>query len=66
MNEKPHFAWWIGHLFMGIVTGLAVYVLYKDKNPPAAKRHLIFSLVLTVVMTLVAWAAFGAILILDA
>ncbi len=36
--------WYIGHAFLGVITGLACYVLYKDKNPQMARRHLITSI----------------------
>lgn len=43
--EKPHVVWWAAHVFLGVISGLVVYVLYKDKNPAAARRHLIFSVI---------------------
>ena len=55
--EKPHPVWWLAHLFLGIISGLVVYVLYKDRNPGAARLHLIVSLVLMVVGTVVFLAA---------
>lgn len=55
-EEKPHSIWWIAHIFLGVISGLVVYVLYKDKNPKAAKRHLIFSI-------LIGFILFGVMLI---
>ena len=49
--EKPHPIWWLAHLFFGILSGLVVYVLYKDKNPAAARYHLIGSLVIMAAIT---------------
>lgn len=49
--EKPHPVWWLAHLFFGILSGLVVYVLYKDKNPAAARFHLIGSLVIMAAIT---------------
>ena len=44
--EKPHIVWWVAHIFLGVISGLVVYVLYKDKNPAAARKHLIFSVII--------------------
>ena len=40
----PSKLWWIGHIFFGIITGLICYILWKDENPKAAKKHLIHSI----------------------
>lgn len=58
--EKPHVVWWVAHVFLGVISGLVVYVLYKDKNPAAARRHLIFS----VIVWLIGAAASFAVTIL--
>ena len=44
--EKPHVAWWVAHVFLGVISRLVVYILYKDKNPAAARKHLIFSVII--------------------
>ena len=41
--------WYVGHLFFWVITGLVVYILYKDTNKEAARKHLIVSLVLGIV-----------------
>ena len=43
---NPSRLWYLGHLFFWVITGLVCYVLYKDKNPAAARRHLLVSIVL--------------------
>lgn len=45
--------WYVGHLFFWVITGLVVYILYKDTNKEAARKHLIVSLVLGVVAAIV-------------
>lgn len=37
---------------MGVITGLVVYLLYKEKNPAAARRHLIGSVVIMIAFSL--------------
>lgn len=38
-------AWWyVGHVFMWVVTGLICYVIYRDERPLRARRHLIVSI----------------------
>ena len=37
--EKPHIVWWVAHVFLGVISGLVVYILYKDKNPAVFSRH---------------------------
>lgn len=50
-KPNPHWIWWFGHIILGVVSGLVVYVLYKDKNYEAAKMHLIASIIIWVVGT---------------
>lgn len=50
--EKPHFIWWFAHIVLGIITGLVVYLLYKEKNPTTARRHLIGSVIIMIVFSL--------------
>lgn len=49
-TERPHVIWWLAHLILGVVSGLVVYVLYKDRNIEAARRHLIGSVVIMIVV----------------
>ena len=38
-------AWWyVGHVFLWIITGLICYVVYKDERPRQARHHLITSI----------------------
>ena len=48
--EKPHIVWWIAHLILGVISGFVVYVLYKDRNIEAARRHLIGSVAIMIVV----------------
>lgn len=48
-EEKPRVIWYVAHIFLGVISGLVVYVLYKDKNPAAAKHHLVFSVLIWVI-----------------
>ena len=52
--------WYVGHLFFWVITGLVVYILYKDTNREAARKHLIVSLVLGVVAAIVVIAVMVA------
>lgn len=49
--------WYVGHLFFWVITGLVVYILYKDTNQEAARKHLIVSLVLAIVACVVVLVA---------
>lgn len=42
--------WYAGYLFLGITAGLAFYVLYKESNQAIARRHLIMSIWLPIVV----------------
>ncbi len=37
--EKPHIVWWVAHVFLGVISGLVVYILCRDKNPAVFSRH---------------------------
>ena len=54
--------WYVGHLFFWLITGLVVYILYKDTNKEAARKHLIVSLVLGIVAAV---AIFGLMLAIE-
>lgn len=43
-NETPSKFWYILHIFFGILTGIACFLLWKDRNPQAARKHLIHSI----------------------
>lgn len=47
--EVPSKLWYLAHIFFSIITGLICYILWKDKNPKMAKKHLICSIPLTFV-----------------
>lgn len=48
--EGPSKIWWIAHVFLWVVSGLACYVLWKEKNLEAARKHLIHSLWIGIVV----------------
>ena len=50
MTGKPHYIWWLAHIILGVISGLVVYILYKDRNPEAARFHLVMSLVIMIVV----------------
>ena len=52
--EAPSRVWWIAHVFLWIVSGLACYVLWKDRNPVAARKHLVHSLWIGIVVPVIA------------
>ncbi|CAI9831118.1 MAG: hypothetical protein MPI95_02085 [Nitrosopumilus sp.] len=60
--EKPSALWYLGHLFLGIITGLICYLIWRERNNSAATRHLIASIVLTIVPALIVWGIYAAIL----
>jgi len=37
--ENPYIVWWVAHVFLGVIPGLVVYILYKDKNPAVFSHH---------------------------
>ena len=56
-KPTPHVIWWFAHIILGVISGLVVYVLYHNTNHEAARRHLIFSIIIMVVGTVVASVA---------
>lgn len=46
-QEGPSKWWYLGHIFFWVITGLICYLIYKDTNRPAAKKHLIHSIWVT-------------------
>lgn len=42
--------WWIGHVFLGLITGIICYIAWKDDNKKAAKKHLVWSLIIMIVV----------------
>lgn len=60
-TEAPSKLWYVGHVLFWVITGLVCYVLWKDKNPVVARRHLIHSIWIGMVLPV---AAFGASLLL--
>ena len=44
MEETPNKLWWLGHVVFWIITGLICYILWKDRNEQAARKHLIHSI----------------------
>ena len=57
--------WYIAHLFLGIVGGIVVFCLYRDRNPQAARRHLIISIILTVAPFAVLFGVIGLLVAVD-
>jgi len=66
-TKKPSNWWWVGHLFFGIITGLVVYVIWKDDNQKMAKKHLIHSIWIGIVVcflpVIILLIMFGALLV---
>ena len=60
-NEGVSPWWYIGYLFLGITAGLAFYVLYKEPSPVLARRHLIMSIWLPLVVWVPVYAAIIAV-----
>ena len=49
-TETPSKIWYVGHLLFWVVTGLVCYVLWKDRNLEAARKHLIHSVWLGLIL----------------
>ena len=52
----PSKVWWVAHVVFWIISGLICYLVWKDRNREAAKRHLIHSLWLP-------FAAYGLVVV---
>lgn len=64
-DKYPSYWWWVGHVFFGMITGLVCYVVWKDENPKAAKKHLIHSIWVGCVAPVVFLVAFIVLLAID-
>ena len=53
--ETPSKIWYVGHLFLWVITGLVCYVVWKDKNAEAARKHLIHSIWLGLILPILAF-----------
>lgn len=61
-TPRPSSLWYLGHIFIGIVSGLICYLLWHEKNKKAAKKHLIVSIVLSFVPAIIVLAVSAAFL----
>jgi len=43
-KKVPSKWWYVGHIFCWVITGLICYILWKEENLKAAKKHLIHSI----------------------
>ena len=64
-DKSPSYWWWVGHVFFGMMTGLVCYVVWKDENPKAAKKHLIHSIWIGCVPLAVFLVLFFVLLTID-
>ncbi len=63
-TSTPSKIWYVGHIFFWVITGLVCYILWKDKNLEAARKHLIHSIWLGLLLPIMVFAAgFGASLL---
>lgn len=49
-SERISLWWYVGYACLGITAGLAFYVLHKEPMPQVARRHLIMSIWLPLVV----------------
>ena len=61
---SPSKIWYVGHAFFWVITGLICFILWEEKNPDAARRHLIHSIWIGVVIPVVLSAVFMAALLI--
>ncbi len=63
-TATPSKLWYVGHLFFWIITGLICYILWKDRNLEAARKHLVHSIWLGLLLYVLTFAGgFGASLL---
>ena len=43
-TETPSRLWYVAHVFFWIISGIICYIVWKERNREAARRHLIHSL----------------------
>ena len=53
--RTPPKIWYVAHIFLWIISGLVCYVLWKDENRQAAKRHLLHSLWIGLAGGIIIW-----------
>ncbi len=49
-RQAPSRLWWVAHVFFWVISGLICYLVWKDRNNDAAKKHLIHSLWIPIVI----------------
>ena len=52
----PSRLWYVGHVFLGVISGLVCYLVWRDQDIKAARRHLVWSMVITIIIGIF-WAA---------
>lgn len=58
--------WYFVHIFLGIISGLIVLAVYHSKCPKLALKHLVVSILITLVPVLIVALTWGAIFSLSA
>lgn len=59
--KTPSKVWYLAHVLMWVVSGFVCYLIWKDENPQAAKKHLMHSLWLPLLFVPVALFLFTLI-----
>ena len=54
---SPSRLWWVAHVFCWVISGLVCYLVWKDRNREAARRHLVHSLWIPIAANAVFMAA---------
>ncbi len=54
-KSYPSKIWYVGHFFLWIITGLVCYLIWKDKNKEAARKHLIHSIWIGLIPEIFVW-----------
>lgn len=65
-SERISLWWYVGYVCLGITVGLVFYVLYKEHIPQTARRHLIMSIWLPLVVWIPVYVAIVAAIALFA